>query len=303
MSTLPTVAFLGLGHMGLPMASNLSSAGAAVVGYDPVPAAVDAAKRVGLTMASTPGEATAGAAVVITMLPSGAHVLDAYAPGAGIVGSVPEGTLLVDCSTISVADARAAHGIGAAHGLRTVDAPVSGGVVGAEAGTLTFMAGGHDAAVRAAEPILAPLGSRVIRCGEAGMGQAAKACNNMVLAASMAAVGEAFVLAESLGLDAQVLFDVLTTSSGRCWAVEVNCPVPGPVPSSPANRGFEGGFASRLMLKDLRLALEAAEEGGVNPSIGRRALDVYEAVAESAPDHDFSVVIEHVRTRISEEGQ
>lgn len=289
------VAFLGLGHMGLPMAKNLAAAGHVVAGYDPVPAAVAAATAEGVTVTATVEEAATGADVVITMLPAGSFVLDAYQPGAGIIDTVAAGTLLIDCSTIAVADAKAFHDLGAYHGLRTVDAPVSGGVVGASAGTLTFMTGGEPDAIAAAEPVLSTMGQRVVACGAAGMGQVAKACNNMVLAASMIAVSEAFVLGESLGLDDQVLFDVLSTSSGRCWAVDVNCPVPGPVPTSPANREFQGGFAAKLMLKDLRLADAAADDGGVDPTIGRHALAVYEQVAATDPDRDFSVVIDHLR--------
>ncbi len=293
-ATTCRVAFLGLGHMGLPMAVNLAAAGHDVVGYDPTPPAIAAATAEGLVVAATAAEAATGADVVITMLPAGSFVIDAYQPGAGIVGTVAAGTLLIDCSTIAVGEAKAAHQLGAAAGLRTVDAPVSGGVVGAAAATLTFMAGGEPGAVADAEPILATMGTRIVACGGPGMGQVAKACNNMVLAASMIAVSEAFVLGDSLGLDPEVLHDVLATSSGRCWAIEVNCPVPGPVPTSPANREFEGGFAAKLMLKDLRLAHEAALDGGVDPTIGRHALSVYERVAEQDPDRDFSVVIEHV---------
>jgi 3-hydroxyisobutyrate dehydrogenase len=293
----PTIAFLGLGNMGLPMAANLTSAGYAVHGYDPVPAAADAAREAGVAVVGTPADATFNADVVITMLPSGRHVLDAYQPGAGIFGTVGDGTLLIDCSTIDVSDARAAHQLAVAAGLPAVDAPVSGGVVGATAATLTFMVGGVPGAVSRAEPVLAHMGKRVVHCGAPGAGQAAKVCNNMILAASMIAVGEAFVLAESLGLDHQALFDVVSTSSGQCWAVTANCPVPGPVPTSPANREFRGGFATTLMAKDLRLAAAAAEDGGVDIALGRHALAIYEALAEATPDRDFSVVIEAIRQR------
>jgi 3-hydroxyisobutyrate dehydrogenase len=241
--------------------------------------------------------ATTGADVVITMLPSGGHVLDAYRPGAGIIGTVGPDTLLIDCSTIDVADARAAHDHAAAAGLPAVDAPVSGGVVGATAASLTFMVGGAADAVARAQPLLAAMGKRVVHCGDPGAGQAAKVCNNMILAASMIAVGEAFVLAESLGLDHQALFDVVSTSSGQCWAVSANCPVPGPVPTSPANRGFAGGFATKLMAKDLRLAAAAAEQGDVDIALGRHALAIYEELAAELPDRDFSVVIDAVRRR------
>ena len=293
----PTVAFLGLGNMGLPMAANLAAAGYTVHGYDPVPAAVAAARAAGIDVAAAAAEATADARVVITMLPSGGHVLDAYGTGAGIVGTVAAGTLLIDCSTIDVNDARAAHVVAAAAGLRAVDAPVSGGVVGATAGTLTFMVGGDDEAVARARAVLEVMGRRIVHCGEPGAGQAAKMCNNMILAASMIAVSEAFVLAESLGLDHQALFDVVSTSSGQCWAVTTNCPVPGPVPTSPANRDFQGGFATALMAKDLRLAAAAAEHGAGDIAVGRHALAIYEELAATTPDRDFSVVIDAIRRR------
>lgn len=293
----PVVAFLGLGNMGLPMAHNLVAAGYSVIGFDPTPTARAAAEADGLALAESAAAAAAASEVVISMLPSGQHVLDAYAEGAGIIGTVAPGSMLIDCSTIAVEDARTAHELAAAAGLHAIDAPVSGGVVGATAGTLTFMVGADDASFARAEPILSAMGARVVHCGAAGAGQAAKVCNNMVLAASMIAVSEAFVLAESLDLDHQALYDVLSTSSGSCWAVNVNCPVPGPVPTSPANREFTGGFATKLMVKDLRLALEAASLGSVDTPMGSQALSVYEAVLAEAPDLDFSVVIDSLRAR------
>jgi 3-hydroxyisobutyrate dehydrogenase len=296
-TTVSTIAFFGLGNMGLPMATNLQVAGHEVRGFDPVPAAVEAATAAGISIAGTPAEACAGAEVVITMLPSGQHVLSAYEDGAGIIGTVEPGTLLIDCSTIDVADSRAAHGLAAAAGLVSVDAPVSGGVVGATQATLTFMAGGTDEAVDLAEPVLESMGKRILRCGDPSAGQAAKMCNNMLLAISMIGVSEAFVLGETLGLDHQALFDVISTSSGYCWAANVNCPVPGPVPTSPANRDFAGGFATALMTKDLRLANGAAAQAGVDVALGKHALDIYEALNEQIPDRDFSVVINAIRER------
>jgi 3-hydroxyisobutyrate dehydrogenase len=292
-----SVAFFGLGNMGLPMATNLLAAEYEVRGYDPVPAAVNSARAAGLEVAATPAEAAGGADAVITMLPSGRHVLDAYQSGAGIFGTVAQGTLVVDCSTIDIADARAAHELAADAGLRSLDAPVSGGVVGATAGTLTFMVGGAPEALDAASPMLAAMGKRTVHCGEAGAGQAAKLCNNMILAASMIAVAEAFVLADSLGLSDQALYDVVSTSSGQCWAISTNCPVPGPVPTSPANRDFQGGFATSLMVKDLRLAASAAAGGAVDIALGRTALAIYEDLITATPDRDFSVVIDAIRRR------
>ena len=266
-------------------------------GYDPVPAAVDAAREAGIDVTAEPADAAAGAGVVITMLPAGQHVLAAYGVGAGIIGTVDPGTLLVDCSTIDIADARGAHQLAEAAGMPSVDAPVSGGVVGAVGATLTFMVGGTDDAFAAAEPILSAMGRRVVRCGGPGAGQSAKVCNNMILAASMIAVSEAFVLAESLGLDHQALFDVVSTASGQCWSISTNCPVPGPVPTSPANRDFQGGFATKLMAKDLRLAISAATAGGVDAALGRHALSIYEELESEVPDLDFSVVIDRIRQR------
>jgi 3-hydroxyisobutyrate dehydrogenase len=293
----PTVAFFGLGNMGLPMATNLVAAGYTVRGYDPAPVVGEAGRGAGIHLAAGPAEAGAGADVVITMLPSGQHVLDAYRPGAGIVGTVREGALLIDCSTIDIADARAAHAVAAEAGLASLDAPVSGGVVGATAATLTFMIGGTAEAYQQAAPVLAAMGARAVHCGAGGSGQAAKVCNNMVLAVSMIAVSEAFVLAESLGLSDQALFDVVSTSSGQCWAATANCPVPGPVPTSPANRDFQGGFTTALMTKDLRLAISAASAGGVDIALGEHALAVYEDLVADTPDRDFSFVIEAIRRR------
>jgi 3-hydroxyisobutyrate dehydrogenase len=292
---LPEVAFLGLGNMGLPMAVNLSAAGYTLRGYDPTSAAADAARALGIEVAASPADATAGAGVVITMLPSGRHVLDAYQLGAGIIGSVVPGCLLIDCSTIDVHDARAAHDLARSAKLLSVDAPVSGGVVGATAGTLTFMVGGSTQAFMAADALFHIMGKRSVHCGDEGAGQAAKLCNNMVLAASMIAVSEAFVLAESLGLSDQALFDVMSSSSGQCWALTTNCPVPGPVPTSPANREFQGGFVTTLMAKDLRLAVSAATQQGVDPAIGRHALEIFEDLEIKFPHRDFSVVIESIR--------
>ncbi|ODU04351.1 MAG: 3-hydroxyisobutyrate dehydrogenase [Pseudonocardia sp. SCN 72-86] len=288
-----TVAVVGLGNMGGPMAANLVAAGYRVSGYDLVASARQTAAAAGVAIADSLGDAVHEADVVITMLPAGTHVLTAYAE---IVAEVRAGTLLVDCSTIDVSSSREAHALAAKAGHRSVDAPVSGGVVGAEAATLTFMAGGEADAVAAAEPVLARLGKRTVICGGPGAGQAAKICNNMILGVSMAAVSEAFVLGEKLGLDHQALFDVVSTASGQCWAVTTNCPVPGPVPGSPANRDFTGGFGTPLMLKDLRLAMTAAQEQGVAAVLGRAATDRYAEFADRDDRvRDFSSIIEDIR--------
>ncbi|MCP2262184.1 3-hydroxyisobutyrate dehydrogenase [Streptoalloteichus tenebrarius] len=283
------VAFLGLGNMGGPMAANLVAKGFQVHGYDPAPGAGhDRVRRM-----SSAAEAVREADAVVTMLPSGTHVLDCYRE---ILPALRPGTLLVDSSTIDVEDARAAAGLVEAEGHLAVDAPVSGGVVGATEGTLTFMAGGSARALDLAEPILLAMGARVVRCGGAGAGQAAKICNNMVLGVSMIAVSEAFALGRALGLTDQALFDVAATSSAQCWALTVNCPVPGPVPTSPANRGYTGGFASGLMLKDLGLAEAAARAAGVDTAFGRAAREAYARFVEvDGPGRDFSAIITTLR--------
>ncbi|MEU6733497.1 3-hydroxyisobutyrate dehydrogenase [Streptomyces physcomitrii] len=292
-----TVAFLGLGHMGGPMAANLVRAGHRVLGYDPVPEALAAAAGAGVEPAASATAAAAEAEVVLTMLPAGRQVLALYGEG-GLLAAARPGTLFVDCSTIDVADSRAAHRAAVGAGHRALDAPVSGGVTGAEAATLTFMAGGGEAEFAAAEPLLAAMGRKVVHCGGAGAGQAAKICNNMILGISMIAVSEAFVLADSLGLSDQALFDVASAASGQCWALTVNCPVPGPVPGSPANRDYRPGFAAPLMAKDLGLAADAARAGGVDTELGLRAAALYAAYAEGeGADRDFSGIVRSIRAR------
>jgi 3-hydroxyisobutyrate dehydrogenase len=288
-----TVAFLGLGNMGGPMSANLVTAGHSVVGYDPVAAARDAAVAAGVTLADSAVDAVAGADVVITMLPAGSFVLDCYP--AVLPASRPD-ALFIDSSTIAVADATAAHQLAGAAGRRSLDAPVSGGVVGAIAGTLSFMVGGEAADFAAAEPFLQVMGRRITHCGGPGAGQAAKVCNNMILGVSMIAVSEAFVLGRALGLTDQALFDVASGASGQCWALTTNCPVPGPVPASPANRDYQPGFASALMLKDLRLAVAAAAATGVDAQLGRAAAQQYGRYVESGGGgRDFSAIITAIR--------
>ncbi|MGZ5394955.1 MAG: NAD(P)-binding domain-containing protein, partial [Mycobacterium sp.] len=235
---MTTIAFLGLGHMGGPMSANLVTAGHTVHGFDPVAALKDAAAEKGAQVFDSVAAAAAAADVVITSLPNGNIVKAVYAEA---LPAAPKGTLFIDTSTISVDDARGIHAQAAEHGHAQLDAPVSGGVKGATAGTLAFMVGGEDAAVERARPVLDPMAGKVIHCGGSGTGQAAKLCNNMVLAVQQIAAGEAFVLAEKLGLSAQSLFDVITGATGNCWSVHTNCPVPGPVPTSPANNDFKPG--------------------------------------------------------------
>ncbi|MDQ4489008.1 3-hydroxyisobutyrate dehydrogenase [Sinomonas sp. ASV486] len=298
-SAAGTIAFLGLGHMGGPMAANLIKAGYSVIGYDPVPAAVEAAQAHGIPLAGTAAEAAAGAAVVLTMLPSGRHVLDAYrgiGGEAGLLAVAGPNTLFLDCSTINVTEAQEAAAAAIAAGHRSVDAPVSGGVVGAEAATLTFMVGGEVEDFDSVRPVLEAMGKRVVHCGAHGLGQAAKVCNNMILGVSMIAVSEAFVLGEKLGLTHEALFDVAAHASGQCWALTTNCPVPGPVPTSPANRDYQPGFAGALMAKDLRLAVNAVEHTGVAAEMGPLASRIYDSFVEhGGAGTDFSGVINTIR--------
>ncbi|AZO29701.1 3-hydroxyisobutyrate dehydrogenase [Mesorhizobium sp. M1B.F.Ca.ET.045.04.1.1] len=290
---MTTIAFIGLGNMGNPMAANLVKAGHVVNGFDLVPENLTIAKEHGVTVMANAVAAVKDADVVITMLPAGKHVLSVYED---IAPKAKKGALLIDSSTIDVESARKAHAIAARHNLPSIDAPVSGGTGGAAAGTLTFMAGGSDAAFAAAEPILKPMGGRIVHCGGDGAGQAAKICNNMILGISMIGVAEAFVLAEKLGLSHQALFDVASTSSGQCWSLTTYCPVPGPVPASPANRDYKPGFAAALMLKDLKLSQEAAQSAGAVTPLGAEATQLYALFnAQGNAGVDFSGIINFLR--------
>ncbi|MGV0741246.1 3-hydroxyisobutyrate dehydrogenase [Mycolicibacterium sp. XJ870] len=289
---MATIAFLGLGHMGGPMAANLVAAGHTVRGFDPIPELKSAAEAKGAKVFGTGAEAASDAEVVITSLPNGAVVKACYTE---VLPAAPNGTLFIDTSTISVDDARAMHTLAVEHGHAHLDAPVSGGVKGATAGTLAFMVGGSDDAVERARPVLDPMAGKIIHCGGSGTGQAAKLCNNMVLAVQQIAIGEAFVLAEKLGLSAQSLFDVITGATGNCWSVHTNCPVPGPVPTSPANNDFKPGFATALMNKDLGLAMAAVSSTGSVAPLGTHAAEIYAKFAEDNADKDFSAVIETLR--------
>ncbi len=289
------IGFIGLGNMGGPMAANLVRAGHALQGFDLAPPSLTAAQAAGVVIAEDAAAAVKTADVVITMLPAGQHVLAVYRE---LLAAAPAGALFIDCSTIDVDSARQAHALASDARMLSLDAPVSGGTGGAAAGTLTFMAGGSDAAFAGAQPILAAMGKKIVHCGEAGSGQAAKICNNMILGISMIAVSEAFVLGEKLGLSHQALFDVASTSSGQCWSLTTYCPVPGPVPGSPANREYQPGFAAALMLKDLRLAQEAAASAGATTSLGKHASDIYGAFAEAGhADMDFSAIIQAIRAQ------
>jgi 3-hydroxyisobutyrate dehydrogenase len=277
------------------MAANLVKAGHTVVGFDLAPAALEQAVKDGVTVADSAVEAVREVDVVITMLPSGKHVLGLYAE---ILPAAKPGTLFIDSSTIDVADARAAHDEAVEAGHRSVDAPVSGGVVGATAGTLAFMVGGTADDFESAKPLLDVMGKKVVHCGDPGNGQAAKICNNMILGVSMIAVSEAFVLGEKLGLSNQALFDVASNASGQCWALTTNCPVPGPVPTSPANNDYQPGFAAALMDKDLGLAANALNTNGVEADHGLRAAELYSPFhAPRGGGQDFSAIINDIRDR------
>ncbi|WP_283192977.1 3-hydroxyisobutyrate dehydrogenase [Rhizobium sp. AN80A] len=287
------IAFIGLGNMGGPMAANLVKAGHAVAGFDLVPALLEAAEATGVKPASDISQAVSGADVVVTMLPQGRHVLAAWTD---ILGAIPSGTLVIDCSTIDVASAREAHDMARTAGCPSLDAPVSGGTSGAAAGTLTFMAGGTPESFARAKPVLEAMGRKIVHCGEAGAGQAAKICNNMILGISMIGVCEAFALGEKLGLSHQALFDVASTSSGQCWSINTYCPVPGPVPTSPANNDYKPGFAAALMLKDLRLSQEAALATGASTPLGAEAAQLFALFEKQGNGgRDFSAIIEMLR--------
>ncbi|HEY3719011.1 MAG TPA: 3-hydroxyisobutyrate dehydrogenase [Roseiarcus sp.] len=290
---MTTIAFIGLGNMGGPMAANLVKAGHEVLGVDLVAALREAAAREGVGVAASAVEAVSRADVAITMLPAGKPVIAVWSE---IVGAAKRGALLIDSSTIDVESARRAHALAKGAGLLSIDAPVSGGVGGAKAASLTFMCGGAAEAFAAAKPILEKMGKRIVHCGDAGAGQAAKICNNMILGATMIATAEAFVLAEKLGLSHQALFDVASTSSGQSWSLTNYCPVPGPVPASPANNGYKPGFAAALMLKDLKLAQEAALASGATTPLGAEAAQLYALFnAAGHAGDDFSGIINFLR--------
>ncbi len=290
---MPTIGFIGLGNMGAPMAANLVKSGERVLGFDMVAAARQAAAQDGVQIVADGKQSAAQADVVVTMLPAGEHVVSVWRD---VLPAAKQGALFIDCSTIDVASARAAHALAAERGIASLDAPVSGGVGGAKAATLTFMVGGAAEAFARGKPALERMGKRVVHCGEAGNGQVAKICNNMILGISMIGVSEAFVLGEKLGLSHQALFDVASASSGQCWSLTSYCPVPGPVPASPANNGYKPGFAAALMLKDLKLAREAAQLVKAKTALGAHAAEIYDLFAQQGQGtSDFSGIINFVR--------
>ncbi|AWJ82049.1 3-hydroxyisobutyrate dehydrogenase (plasmid) [Azospirillum sp. TSH58] len=293
---MATIAFIGLGNMGAPMMRNLLKAGHTVLAFDLSEAACTAARDAGATIAAGPGAAAGEAEVVVTMLPAGKHVREVYTAPDGIIANAKPGSLFIDSSTVDVDSARAVAAAAEAAGHAMVDAPVSGGVGGADAATLTFMVGGSDTAFRRAEPILSAMGKAIVHTGGPGNGQAAKICNNMILGISMLGVSEAFALAEKLGLESQKLFDVASKSSGQCWSLTSYCPVPGPVPTSPANRDYQPGFAAALMLKDLKLAVEAGQSTGSPLPLGGEAAQMYALFCNAGfGGKDFSGIVNLLR--------
>ncbi len=287
------IAFIGLGNMGGPMAANLARAGYDPHGFDLQPALCDNAAKAGVNVAASAREAAAGADVVITMLPAGAHVLSVWTE---LLAYAKDGALFIDCSTIDIDSARRAHEMARVAGARSVDAPVSGGVSGAKAGTLAFMCGGDATAFADAKPILETMGKTILHCGGPGLGQAAKICNNMMLGVTMIVTSEAFALAEKLGLSHQALFDAASVSSGQSWSLTSYCPAPGLTPASPANNAYRPGFMAALMLKDLKLAQEAAAGVGAATPLGAMAAQLYALYAASGDGgSDFSGIIEMIR--------
>src|SRR5947207_182636 len=293
---MATIGFIGLGNIGAPMAANLLKAGHQVIGYDLVASARAALEERGGRAAASAAEAAAAGEIVITMLPAGPQVREVYLGPAGIIARAKPDALLIDCSTIDVETARAVAANAGESQLAMLDAPVSGGVVGAEAATLTFMVGGEVAAFARAEPLLNAMGRTIVHAGPAGSGQTAKICNNMILAASMIAVCEGFALAEKLGLPAQTLFDICSKSTSQCWAMTGYCPVPGPVPAAPSNRGYAPGFTAANMLKDLRLAQQAAGATAAATPLGAAAANLYQLFVDSgAGALDFSGIMQFLR--------
>lgn len=294
------VAFIGVGHMGGPMARNLLKAGVSVTAFDVSPAALKPVVEAGASQTRTSLDAVKNADVVITMLPAGSHVRSVYLEQDNVLAAARKDALIIDCSTIDVESARAVHQAAAKAGFDFLDAPVSGGVGGAEAGTLTFMCGGSEKAFERAKPLLEKMGKRVVLAGGPGAGQAAKICNNMLLAISMIGTCEAFVLGEKLGLEPQKLFEIMSAASGQCWSLTTYCPMPGPVPSAPSNRYYQGGFSTALMLKDLKLAQSAAQNAGATTPLGAQAAQLYALFAANGQSElDFSGIIRLLRGVLS----
>ena len=293
---MSSIGFIGLGNMGMPMAKNLVAAGHHVTGFDLSQAALTELAAAGGHVAQTAGQAVAAAEVVVSMLPAGRHVETVYSGDDGVLATAPAGALLIDSSTIDVDTARRVAAAAQVAGFDMVDAPVSGGVGGAAAGSLTFMVGGSAEAFAKAKPILEIMGKNIFHAGGNGNGQVAKICNNMLLGISMIGTCEAFMLGEKLGLDAQTLFDISATASGQCWSMTSYCPAPGPVPTAPSNNEYKAGFAAAMMLKDLQLAQEASGSADCQTPMGLRATELYQQMAEKGQeDLDFSGIIQMLK--------
>lgn len=293
------IAFIGLGHMGLPMAQNLLKAGHRVTGYDVAPQALEVFVKEGGHRGKDIASTVKNAEIVITMLPEGKHVMAAYEGPQGIFNHVRHDALIAECSTIDIKTAQQIHKKADEKGVRLIDAPVSGGVAGAEAATLTFMIGGRKDDFEDLKPFLETMGKTMIYCGKAGLGQAAKICNNLVLGITMIGACEAFNLADKLGLDANKFFEVASQSSAQCWSISKYCPVPGPVPSSPANRDYAAGFTAAMMLKDLKLVADAAQMTAAATPLGTEALSLYTLFCHNGgQDFDFSGIMKFLRGEV-----
>ena len=293
---MATIGFIGLGNMGAPMAANLVKAQHSVTGFDLVAAAVAALDAAGGKVAASAAEAAAAGDIVVTMLPAGPQVRAVYLGPDGIIAKAKKGALLIDCSTIDVETARLVAAEAAKAGLEMLDAPVSGGTMGGQGGTLTFMVGGPESAFARGRPVLEKMGRTIVHAGPSGSGQTAKICNNMILAVSMIGVCEGFALAEKLGLPAQTLFDITSTSTSACWAMTNYCPMPGPVPAAPSNRGYAAGFTAANMLKDLRLSQQAAASASAATPMGAAAANLYQLFVDGGTGAlDFSAIMQLIR--------
>lgn len=293
---MASIGFIGLGNMGLPMVRNLMKAGHRVTGFDLSDQALATLENEGGSRAASPAGAVTGADAVVTALPAAQHVRGVYLGEEGILAAAEPGTIFIDCSTIDVETARAVIAEAEERGQMMVDSPMSGGVGGASAGTLTFMVGGSETAFAAAKPVLEAMGKNIFHAGQAGAGSAAKICNNMMLAIQMIAVSEGFNLAERLGLEAQKLYEISSTATARCWSLNDYCPAPGPVPAAPSNRDYQPGFAAALMLKDLRIAMQAAQSAGAHTPMGAQATQIYSLMDLAGQSgRDFSGVIRLLR--------
>lgn len=299
---MTNIAFIGLGHMGLPMAKNLVKAGHRVKGYDIVPQAIEDFVRAGGIAGEYIASTLENAEIVITMLPEGKHVREAFEGPQGIFNHVKPGTLIAECSTIDIETSHQIHKMAEEKGVRLIDAPVSGGVAGAEAATITFMVGGNKEDFEPLKPYLEKMGKTIIYCGGAGLGQAAKICNNLVLGITMIGASEAFNLAEQLGLNAMKFYEVASQSSAQCWSISKYCPAPGPVPTSPANNDYRAGFTAAMMLKDLKLAVNAAQLTSSPTPLGAEAMALYALFCSNGGQAlDFSGVLKFLRgTNVSD---